>query len=447
MQAASHGAWRIRHVPTTGIGPARSIHISAAAKPAAKAPSVGTAKRIASQTRTLLSRFIGHLTAPGLSAHSPVSVPQAARGSAPGRMSSIQERLSFTARHTLSRPAQPLFFPRGPAAPSRSIAQVGLGTARNFSTGRSVFQNLVENVPIAGRALYEADWAVHMQSERDAMKKSFKGKDTKADRKELLKARNVLSSVSIQDSVPESASEMDQYFAAPTVPSVTTLLLIPLAPTPTNRVPLPPDVSDHPSLLPLPTVVSIHNSHEMHSLRVSALFSRLDAANVWEKGVVCSAYADRPNMQDVCTILKVEFVGWTMAEVRGVIGESGTGWCALEEVQTTKQEQDDDDSLSDTSSILSGISGDESMGSPFIVEPAQSLVLPTLDFSSSLVAASPPALSRASSYIFSDAETDPWAESSSDGSWADNNYLGFSSDFTSRLNTHEQWCSSRDVSV
>ncbi|KAE9398353.1 hypothetical protein BT96DRAFT_920892 [Gymnopus androsaceus JB14] len=418
MQAASHGAWRIRHVPTTGIGPARSIHISAAAKPAAKAPSVGTAKRIASQTRTLLSCFIGHLTAPGLSAHSPVSVPQAARGSAPGRMSSIQERLSFTARHTLSRPAQPLFFPRGPAAPSRSIAQVGLGTARNFSTGRSVFQNLVENVPIAGRALYEADWAVHMQSERDAMKKSFKGKDTKAD---------LLCS---------SYCTIGHH-----------LLLIPLAPTPTNRVPLPPDVSDHPSLLPLPTVVSIHNSHEMHSLRVSALFSRLDAANVWEKGVVCSAYADRPNMQDVCTILKVEFVGWTMAEVRGVIGESGTGWCALEEVQTTKQEQDDDDSLSDTSSILSGISGDESMGSPFIVEPAQSLVLPTLDFSSSLVAASPPALSRASSYIFSDAETDPWAESSSDGSWADNNYLGFSSDFTSRLNTHEQWCSSRDVSV
>jgi hypothetical protein len=280
-----------------------------------------------------------------------------------------------------------------------------------------------------------------MQSERDAMKKSLKVKDSKADRKEILKPRNVLSFVSVQDSVTESASEMDQYFTSPVVPSVTTLLLIPLAPTPTNRVPLPPDVSDHPSLLPLPTLVSIHNSHEMHSLRVSALFSRLDAANVWERGVLCSAYADRPNAQGVCTILKVEFVGWTMAEVRSVIGESGTGWCALEEV-TTRQEEEDDDSFSDTSSILSGISNDESLASPFMIEPTQSLVLPTLDFSSSFIAASPPTLSRTSSHIFSEADSDPWVESSSDGSWADNNYLEFSSDFVNRLDVRDQWCSS-----
>lgn len=443
MQAASHGARRIRHVPP-GIGPARSIHISASAKATpVKSPSVGAAKRIVSQTRTFLSRFVSHLTAPGLSAQAPVSVPQALRGSAPGRMSSIQERLSFTARHALSRPAQPLFFPRGPAAPFRSIAQVGLGTARNFSTGRSVFQNLVENVPIAGRAFYEADWAVHMQAERDAMKKTLKVKDGKSERKEMLKARNVSTSISVQYSLPESTPEMDQYFAAPAAPLVTTLLLIPLAPTPTNRVPLPPDVSDHQSLLPLPTLVSIHNSHEMHSLRVSALFSRLDAANVWEKGVVCSAYAERASMQGICTILKVEFVGWTVAEVRSVIGESGTGWCALEEI---KPQQEQDDSFSDTSSILSGISDDESISSPFLVEPAQSLVLPTLDFSSSFIAASPPTLSRTSSSIFSDEESDPWAESSSDEGWGDNNYLGFSSDFTSRLNTHDQWRAS-DVFV
>jgi len=302
----------------------------------------------------------------------------------------------------------------------------------------------VENVPIAARAFYEADWAVHMQAERDAMKRNLKVKDRKSDRKEMLKAKNVSTSISAQYSLPELTPEMDQYFAAPAAQAlVTTLLLIPLAPTPTNRVPLPPDTSDHQSLLPLPTLVSIHNSHEMHSLRVSALFSRLDAADVWEKGVVCSAYAERASLQGICTILKVEFVGWTVAEVRSVIGESGTGWCALEEL---KPQQDQDDYFSDTSSLLSGISDDESISSPFLLEPAQSLVLPTLDFSSSSIAAPPPTLSRTSSSIFSDEESDPWAESSSDEGWGDNNFLGFSSDFTSKLNTHDQWRAS-DVSV
>jgi len=42
--------------------------------------------------------------------------------------------------------------PRGPHA----VANIGLGTARNFSSGRPVFQNLVQNVPIVARALNEA---------------------------------------------------------------------------------------------------------------------------------------------------------------------------------------------------------------------------------------------------------------------------------------------------
>lgn len=444
MQAASsHGAWRRiyeapRHVSGT-IPPgntARSIHTPAFARFTSPS-SVGAAKRIASQARTFLSRFVGHLTAPGLSA-SPGSLQQAIRGSAPGRMSSIKERLSFSARHTLSCPAQPRFFPRAPAYISRSVAQVGLGTARNFSTGRCVFQNLVENVPIAGRSLYEADWEAHMQSERDFRKKTLKRKATKNVRKgEMAKAKNVLNSISALDSFTHSVSEMDQYFTGPTAPLVTTLLLIPLAPTPTRRIPLPPDISDRPPLLHLPTLASIHNSHEMHSLHVSALFSRLDAADVWVKGVQCSAYAERPDSQGVCTILKVEFAGWTKAEVRSVIGESGTGWCALEEI--TNRQEDDEDAFSDTSSLLSGLSGEDVMGSPFAVEPAQSLVLPTLDFSSSFVATSPQALSRTSSFhdIFPEAESDPWMESS--GNWSDSNYIEFSSSFASRLQTQDLW--------
>ncbi|KAJ3893927.1 hypothetical protein GG344DRAFT_74529 [Lentinula edodes] len=436
MQAASHGTRQVpRHVSNMilGTGPgntARSIHTPAFARFTYSAP-VGATKRIASQARTILSRFVGYLTAPGLSAQSR-TFQQAVRGSAPGRMSSIQERLSFSARYALSRPAQPLFFPRGPTFVTRSVSQVGLGTTRNFSSGRSVFQNLVENVPITGRALWEADWEVRMQQERAAMKKISKGKDAQVQHKEMLKRRSVFAPLPVPELVPESVSEMDHYFASPITPQVSTILFIPLAPTPNQRVPLPYDVPDHVTLLPFPTLASIHNSHELHSLRVSALFSRLDVAKVWEKGVLSSAYSKHGGEEGVCTILKIEFVGWTMAEVRSVIGESGTGWCALEEVVTGMQPEEEEDSFSDASSVLSAISGGESMGLSSTHEPAKSLVLPTLDFSSSSVHL-PMSRTYANHDMFLETESDPWADSSSDDSWVDHSHLGFSSDFVSRL--------------
>ncbi|KAJ3785349.1 hypothetical protein GGU10DRAFT_355242 [Lentinula aff. detonsa] len=439
MQSASFGARRIpRHASSMITGTtARSIHIPAFAR-FTSPTSGGTAKRILSEARNILSRFVGHLTAPGISAHSPASFKQTVQRSAAGRMSSIQERLSFSARHTLSRPSQPLFFPRGPTFTHRSVAQVGFGTARNFSSGRSVFQNLVENVPLASRALYEADWEVRMQKERAAMMKISKGKNVKEERKEMLKPKNVFTYNSNPVPAPESGSDMDHYFATAIGPSVTTCLLVPLAPTPTRRVPLPSDVPDHSTLLPLPTLASIHNSHELHSLRVSALFSRLDAANVWAKGVLCSAYSERGYGEGVCTMLKIEFAGWSIAEVRGVIGESGSGWCALEEIVTKSEQVEDGDAFSDVSSLLSDYS-EQSSDSHFAVEPAQSLLLPTLDFS--FVSLTSPGHN-----IISEAESDPWEDSSSEDSWLDHNHFGFSSDFVSRLDTH-QWQSSSGVSA
>ncbi|KAJ3976597.1 hypothetical protein EV361DRAFT_883207 [Lentinula raphanica] len=431
MQGASLGARRIpRHVSSIQT---RSIHVPAFARFTSPAPG-GTAKRLLGEARAILSRFVGHLTAPGLSVHPSASFHQTVRGSAPGRMRSIQDRLSFSAKHALSRPAQPVFFPRGPIVTSRSVAQVGLGTARNFSSGRSVFQNLVENVPIAGRALYEADWNVHMQKEREAMKKTLKRGNVKEARKEMLKAKNTVSFET------QSVSEMNHYFAPEVQAPVTTLLLIPLAPTTTGRVPLPSNVTDHSTLLPpLSTLASIHNAHELHSLRVSALFSRLDAANVWERGVLCSAYSKGGTDEGVCTVLKVEFAGWSAAEVRAVIGESGTGWCALEEIITRINQDEEGDIFSDASSLLSDLS-EESVDSHIAVEPAQSLVLPTLDFSSSF---DQPA---SSDHDFTLDDPDPWAYSSSEDSWVDHNHLGFSSDFARRLDDH-QWESSSEFSV
>lgn len=279
-----------------------------------------------------------------------------------------------------------------------------------------------------------------MRREKEAMKKTIKHDKKKAGGKLSLKAKEnkfVLPSTPALE--PTVEAEIEHYFPAPPSNGVTTSLLIPLAPTPTERTPLPPDTSPHQSLLPLPKLSSIHTSHELHSLRVSSLFARLDVANVWERGVQCSAYANRADANGVCTILKVEFVGWTKAEVRSVIGESGSGWCVLEELRTIPEE-DEDDAFSDTSSVFSGISGeceDQMEGPLQFEEPTGSFILPTVDFSSSFIT------SRAPSDfdMFSDVDSDIDMESLSDVSasvrvdpLSTNGWYLFSSDFSRRAN-------------
>lgn len=314
---------------------------------------------------------------------------------------------------------------------SRSITQVGLGTARNFSSARPIFQNLVENVPIAGRAFYEG---VDFDMKRPMGKENSKtiekkGKAAAIRKGEMIKAKDVGLKSFPPVSVQTQDEEMNHYFtpATPRPTSIVTSLLIPLAPTPTTRTPLseyPPSMSGsshstHPSLLPRETLLSIHATHSLHAIRVSSLFHRLDTANVWIDGATCSAYAHgaigasvhSEGDVSVCTVLKVDFVGWRAAEVRGVIGESGTGWCVLEEHNLLPVQEDSDEeawwdeelksgstttiSSSRASSVLGDVDMDtdasSDMGSLMEDENStisKSFVMPTLDFSSSFVSRS-----------------------------------------------------------
>ncbi|KAJ7189017.1 hypothetical protein C8R46DRAFT_1341637 [Mycena filopes] len=413
MQLASHGA---RAIARNGPSTARNIHIPAAVRP--QATHLG--HRLLTQTRLALTRFVTHLTAPGTGT---VSAARSFHANA-----SIQQRLSFTARTTLARPLAPHFIPRGPLMP-RTVAQVGLGTARNFSSGRPLFQQLADNVPIAGRAFYEADWDLDSPKKRLNRKRrpSKKTSAAVAHSKELLKpSAKKAATVTLSAPVEESAAELGHYFAAPTA-DVTTCLLVPLAPTPTARAPLPATPSA--GRLPLPALLALHTDHETHALRVASLFHRLDTADVWARGAVCSGYASSADARGVCTVLKVEFVGWSKAAVRGVLGESGTGWCVLQETATAADAYDDgdgDDAFSETSSILSGMGREDGDAhhrvlTPPAIDPAQSFVLPTLDFSSSFLAASGAASATAS--WANNSARDPFtmhhSNASSDSAWSD----------------------------
>lgn len=293
-------------------------------------------------------------------------------------MGGIKQNLSFPVRTALSRPLiqQRLFLPQAPVVP-RHIAEVGLGTARKFSTARPIFQHLVDNVPVVGRAFLELDWEERLKEERENMRNRRKSRLNKlasgAAKEQVPIKGKELAKVSekkekkYDHSLTLDQTEVEKYFSEPAVAGVTTYLMIPLAPTPTGRQPLPRDPCDLPfTLFPLPTLANIHNDHDRHSMRVSTLFSRLDRANVWQRGVQCSAYSHlyKPSQGGgVCSVLRVEFTGWTKAQVKEVIGESGKGWCVLEEVPTgtaalaehreTEYDSDTADSMVDS---LSGIS-------------------------------------------------------------------------------------------
>ncbi|KAI0093795.1 hypothetical protein BDY19DRAFT_918978 [Irpex rosettiformis] len=408
---------------TSNLG-RRSIHMPAWF-PRAQAPKPsGAAAAFVKQARTLLTRVVGELTAPGafnLATHVPYSSSGPSYSTNPFRFSTIQQRLNGPTRVTLSRPLWAPYVPRAPAMP-RNVTQLGLGTARNFSSARPLFQNVVDNVPIAGRAFWEADWDVKMMKEREAKIKKYTGnKENRKSRKMRLEptTRPVVQSTSTAEAASTQEVDLDHYFPAPTMADVTTLLLIPLAPTPTSRLPLPINPSVHTSnhpLIPFRYIASIHDDHIAHSLRVSSLFARLDTAHVFDQpGVSTAAFG---HASGLCTVLEVKFSGWTESRVRSILGEAGTGWCVLEEVHENEHA-----AIEET---LSEMSFDTRSNSPHpeerdvYIDPSTSFVLPTLDFSASAAASwgrvTAPALPQAASTPMSDLEFhNAWSSREHDG--------------------------------
>jgi len=205
----------------------------------------------------------------------------------------------------------------------------------------------------------------------------------------------------------EMEEELEHYFSTKPVAAVTTHVLVPLAPTPTTRMPLPSEPASSSRLLPLSQLGRLHASHSTHALRVSSLFARLDAAGVWTRGARSEAYGDPSG---ACTVLRIIFYGWDERQVRQVLGEAGQGWCEIHEV---KEWFEDEEALS--SGTVTPVSDGQlsEFGHGQGIDPAQSFVLPILDFSSAFVESqasslansrtssttSSPALSRTSSNL------------------------------------------------
>lgn len=269
---------------------------------------------------------------------------------------------------------------------------------------------MVDNVPIATRALWEAEWDVKMK------KKEARRIRRATQNKIVPKSQEMLKSKPkpfITEPQCHDTSELDVYFPVESTPPVTTHLLVPLAPTPTARLPLSTrsDAGGAHPLLPISNLAYIHTSHRLHSLRVSTLFARLDTANVWnDPGVNVDAYAFGPHhdaQEKQCTILRVTFKGWNTARVRAILGNSSEEWYSLEETHpdghptltpmpnlaqdaliTMHSESPSHESIEVDSCGASGVGMDNEsdvLFPPPIRASASAhhdLVLPTLDFSS-----------------------------------------------------------------
>jgi len=316
------------------------------------------------QARTIYDRLISRLK-------TNLSSPALSRALHSSRPSS--HRSSSLGSHNAPRLGAPCL-PRSPRVPG-NVSHVGLGTARNFSTARPIFQHLVENVPVAARTINEIDWDLNMREQRRSFalgqEKTNKSKHHVA--KPVHKAKAHISSPTVAD-----AEEIQHYFYTPATPSVTTYLQIPLAPTPTptSRVPLSSSSSSPPHLLPLVALAREHALHSKHAIRVSSLFRRLDAAKVWECGASCETYGDPLGL---CTVLRVKFEGWTEGMVRQVLGLAGRDWCSIQEIATecTEREVQESSTLSDVTPVITPEALHQSSSS----STEMSFIMPTIDMS------------------------------------------------------------------
>ncbi|KIJ63303.1 hypothetical protein HYDPIDRAFT_113267 [Hydnomerulius pinastri MD-312] len=482
MSAVSHGTRHLRQ----GIGiqskhglasasAGRSIHTPAFIPRPNPPPAPSTAQRLFAQTRTFFTRFVSHLTEPGLTHSSVVVSPHTSQSLLRpahyhSSAQSIKSGFSLPVRHALSRPLSAPRLPKPPTLPG-NVTHLGLGTARAFHSARPIFQNIVDNVPIATRALWGAEWDVRMKKkEARKMRRAKENKAVVPKSQEMLKPTGKAQSI-VGETRSEQAdtSELEVYFPLQITPAVTTQLLVPLAPTPTARLPLSTHTAGstaHP-LLPIPEIASTHHKHHLHSLRVSTLFAKLDAANVWDDpGVSVDAYAYGPRdghydaRERQCTVLRVTFAGWTVNRVRAVVGDGTEGWCTLEvayrklpasppgsELREAESISEIEETPSNSPSILS-VELDSASASALELDEASDVdtwdyglglspppmsgsassqhefVLPTLDFSSSFTEAAhtappppqPEIFLRTASELAREAEADGWSFASSPSS-------------------------------
>lgn len=297
------------------------------------------------QLRTLISYSSSSVTASGAS----TSFKQLGQSTFQSSSSS-PFGLQSSKFHSPSNFVQ-LRLPRPPHIPAR-VTDVGLGTARKFSTARPIFQHLVQNVPVAGRAFYELD--LDIQKKLNHTSKTNRFAREQESLPEIpspifqhhpqpvvlsLVSEDSSESKTVTSDVSEPTEEqLDNYFVSPTSSySVVTFLQIPLHPTslPSPTFPqLEVNGMTNPAdslltFLDLSSMASERVLYSTHAARVSSLYNRLNTNGIWEHGASCEALYD--DSSGLCFALRVKFEGWTEEDTRSILDLTGDdlSWCTI----------------------------------------------------------------------------------------------------------------------
>lgn len=221
---------------------------------------------------------------------------------------------------------------RPPGVP-RATSQVGLGSARNFSSAKPIFQNVVQNAPLGLRVLGDADM-LDMRKFKKEMKAAMLKRQASKGKERA--ASNLFEPLTMQG---QNSEEMAYYFGATssdeTKPSVQ--LLIPLNPVngATSFLSLDKSVDGGDaffSAMLMSDLRFLSELHGNHHAKLRNLIGKLESVGCFDVDPDTSCPAAKAVLDEQGEKLVVTFYGakWTATEVRQVLGfYEGQAWYEL----------------------------------------------------------------------------------------------------------------------
>lgn len=274
---------------------------------------------------------------------------------------------------------------------SKSTSQLGLGSARNFSSSQGAFANILANVPLGLRALGnegidERKWKKVKRSIRSEMKKAAKKEEWSINTRGLLSKQQEFGMYFGTNKVQQERVESSSAESVVLVISVE-----PTLPPLASSSQFDPYSSDY-RLLPHSTLYQIQAHYRIHAQRIHQLHESLLKAGVFDDSatqVEAVGFWDELAGKEVRQVHVTFGPNWSVRDVRLAVGEWREGsecegeekWFWIRDLQVEKEEMEQAElySLEDATPYE-----DDSIDSELVHnQVSTTFILPALDHSSS----------------------------------------------------------------
>lgn len=251
---------------------------------------------------------------------------------------------------------------------------MGLGTARNFSSSRTVFENVVQNAPLGLRILGDKD-RLDMRSLKREMRQAYHKQQKQAAQMGKGKGKALFLENSFIGSRNGPAG-IDEYFPVNVQEMNTTQasvqLILPLNPVndEASFMSLNEDAEESRffSAMLMSDLRLLHDMYGRHHARLRSIIQKLESAGCFEPDERTGWTSVKALLDEANARLVVTFYGtrWTMADVRQVLGhyETRSSWFELVDLRTTYASSDSDEDVRSLPSSLPSAFGDEPNSSP-----------------------------------------------------------------------------------